>query len=122
MKKNVLEWTVFGISVAIIAAVGGLLLRQHFTAGQRPPHIVLTVGLPVPSSEGYSVPIHVRNEGDTSAEDVQIAVAWRSAEAEEVDLTIPYIPHRSSRRGWVMFSGDPGTARLEARVLGYREP
>ena len=122
MNKNVLEWTVFGVSVAIIAVVAGLLLHRHFTARGRPADIMLTVGLPVASSEGYSVPIDVRNEGDTAAEDVHIAVALRTGTAEESDLTIPYVPYRSSRRGWVMFSRDPGTARLDARVLGYREP
>lgn len=122
MKKNVLEWTVFGISVAIIAAVAGLLLHRHFTAGDRPVDIVLTVGPPVASRGGYSVPIDVRNDGDTSAEDVHIAVKLGGAAGEEADLTIPFVPYRSSRRGWVMFLGDPGTARLDARVLGYREP
>lgn len=121
MNKNLLEWTVFGVSVAVIATVAGLLLRQHFTAGHRPADIVLTVGQPVAAAQGYAVPIEVRNSGDTAAEDVQVSVALRSPEPEESDVTIPYVPYRSARRGWVMFSRDPGTARLDARVLSYRE-
>jgi len=122
MNKNLLEWTVFGVSVAIIGTVAGLLLHQHLTAGNRPAEIVLTVGQPVAAGQGYAVPIEVRNSGDTAAEDVQVSVTLQSAEPEESDVTIPYVPYRSSRRGWVMFSRAPGTARVEARVLGYREP
>ncbi len=33
MNKNRLEWTVFGISLAIILVVAGLLLNEHLTDG-----------------------------------------------------------------------------------------
>ncbi len=107
--------------MAVIATVTGLLLRQHFTAGHRPADIVVTVGQPVAAGQGYAVPIEVRNSGDIAAQDVQVSVTLRIPEPEESDVTIPYVPYHSTRRGWVMFSRDPGTARLEARVLGYRE-
>lgn len=122
MTKNVLEWTVFGVSVVVIGTVASVLLHRHFTAGHRPAEIVLTVGQPVAAGGAYAVPIEVHNSGDLAAEDVQVSVTLRSLEPEESDVTIPYVPYRSSRRGWVMFTRDPGTARLDARVLGYREP
>ena len=122
MKKNLLEWIVFGVSVAVIVTVAGLLLREHFTAGNRPAEIVLTVGQAVAAGQRYAVPIEVRNSGDTAAEDVQVSVTLQTPEPEKSDVTIPYVPSRSTRRGWVLFSRDPGTTRLEARVLGYREP
>jgi uncharacterized protein (TIGR02588 family) len=122
MNKNQLEWTVFGVSLAIILVVAGLLLNEHLTTGDRPADLTITVGAPVHVSEGYAVPLDLRNSGDTSAEDVHVSVTLGGAEPQESDVTFPYVPYRSARRGWVMFSRPPGTARLEARVLGYREP
>ena len=122
MNKNRLEWIVFGISLALIAIVAGLLVHEQLTTGNRPADIVLTLGTPVTSGNGHAVPIEVRNAGDTSAEDVHISVTLSGAQPETSDVSVPYLPYRSSRRAWVMFSRDPGTARLDARVLGYREP
>jgi len=121
MKKNLLEWTVFGISVALIATVAGLLLHEHFTSGDRPADLVIVVGQVEASGQGFAVPLDLRNNGDSSAEDVQISVTLQSVPPEQSDVTIPYVPYRSVRRAWVIFSREPGTARLDARVIGYRE-
>jgi uncharacterized protein (TIGR02588 family) len=122
MNKNRLEWTVFAISVTLILIVAGLLVYEEVTSLNRPADLTIVVGEPVAMAQGYAVPLDVRNSGDTSAEDVHVSVIVGGTEAEESDVTFPYVPYRSTRRGWVMFSRSPGTARLEARVLGYREP
>jgi len=122
MNKNLLEWTVFGVSVALIAVVAGLLLHQHFTTGDRPADLMVVIGQPVASGGGYAVPVDIRNGGDRSAEDVHVSITLPGAEPEARDLTMPYVPYRSTRSGWVVFSRDPASARLEGRVLGYREP
>ncbi len=121
MNKNLLEWTVFGISLAIIATVAGLLLHEHFTSGDRPADLVIVVGQAEASEQGFAIPLDVRNNGDASAEDVHVSVTLQIAPPETSDVTIPYVPYRSARRAWVMFSREPGTARLDARVIGYRE-
>ena len=122
MNKNLLEWTVFGVSAAVILAVAGLLVHEQITAGERPADLSIAVGAAVQVSEGFAVPLDLRNSGDTSAEDVHVSVILRGGETEESDVTFPFVPYRSARRGWVMFSRQPGAAHLEARVLGYREP
>jgi uncharacterized protein (TIGR02588 family) len=121
MKKNALEWTVFAISVAVIAVVAGLLIHAQITTGNGAPHLTVVVGRAEAAGAGYAVPLDVRNGGDTSAEDVEVTVTLQSVPPEQSDVTIPYVPYRSMRRAWVMFSRDPGTARLEARVISYRE-
>lgn len=121
MKKNLLEWTVFGVSLALISGVAGLLLHEHFTSGDRPAQLLVTAGRGERSGDGYVVPLEVRNSGDTSAEDVHIVVTLQGAPPEESEVTVPYVPYRSGRRAWVVFSRDPGAATLEARVIGYRQ-
>ena len=121
MKKNLLEWTVFGVSLTLIAIVAGLLLREHFTTGNGAPELIVMVGRPQASGQEYAIPVDVRNGGDTSAEDVQVTVTLQSVPPEQTEVTIPYVPYRSVRRAWVMFSRDPGSTRLDARVISYRE-
>lgn len=123
MNKNTLEWAVFAISLVLIAGVAGLLLRQQFTGGQSPPSIAVTAGAAVATAGGFAVPLDVRNEGDTTAEEVTVEVSlrWEGGE-ERAEATLPYVPYRSRRRAWVVFPRDPRDGRLATRVLGYREP
>jgi len=121
MKKNLLEWTIFGISLTLIAVVAGLLLREHLTRGNSAPDLMVEVGQAERSGQGYAIPLDVRNGGDTSAEDVEVTLTLQSVPPEQTDITIPYVPYRSVRRAWVMFSHEPGAARLDARVISYRE-
>jgi uncharacterized protein (TIGR02588 family) len=123
MNKNTLEWAVFALSLALIAGVAGLLLRQQFTGSHSPPSIAVTAGAAVATAGGFAVPLDVRNVGDTTAVGVTIDVSlrWEGGE-ERGEATLPYVPYRSRRRAWVVFRQDPRDGRLAARVLGYREP
>jgi uncharacterized protein (TIGR02588 family) len=123
MHKNLLEWTVFGCSLVLIGLVVGLLLHEHFTTGEGPAALAVTLGDPVAADGRYAVAVDVRNGGDTTAEDVHVRVALTGGGEEETsDVTLPYVPYRSQRRAWVTFSRAPASGRLAARVLGYREP
>lgn len=123
MKKNTLEWAVFGTSLVLIASVATLLLYQHFTGGDEPASLVTTIGSAVETAGGFAVPVEVRNEGDTTAEDVRLQATLKSESGIETgEALIPYVPYRSSRRAWIAFSGDPRAGHVTVRVLGYREP
>lgn len=44
-------------------------------------------------------------------------------EVETAELSIAFLPRRSTRNGWVTFTTDPATVeRIESHVLGYQEP
>ena len=123
VKKNSLEWTVFGVSIALTLTVFGALVYEQMATGDSPARIEITLGSPVASGPAYAVPVDVRNVGDTTAEDVQVTVTSRAGSGPETtDLVLPYVPYRSQRRAWVTFSHAPAAGQLDARVLGYREP
>jgi uncharacterized protein (TIGR02588 family) len=69
------------------------------------------------------VAVRVRNDGDTTAQEVAIeaTLTWPGG-SEQGEITLAYVPYHSHRRGWIVFSHDPRHARLDARVVGYREP
>lgn len=123
MKKNTLEWTVFGISLVLIVGVVILLVHEHFAGGDRPPSIAAHAGEAVATAGGYAVPIDVRNDGDTTAEDVHVEgeLTWAGG-IERGEAVLSFIPYRSQRRAWIAFSHDPRNGKLQVRVRGYREP
>lgn len=122
MKKNALEWTVFGMSAALIAAAVITLLHAHVTNAQRPPLLVVHLGEPVAQGNGFAVPLDVWNEGDTTAAAVQVEVILTRQEGEErSEVELAFVPRGSRRRAWVTFARFPAGA-LSARVLGYEEP
>lgn len=123
MKKNRLEWTVFGISLALILSVAGLLVYQEITGGDSPASLVARAGEARDTGDGYVVPVDVRNEGDTTAEEVQLEATLTWADGvERGEAVLPLVPYRSDRRVWIAFSHDPRDGEIRVRVLGYREP
>ena len=123
IKKNWLEWTVFGVSAALIALVIGFLIFESATIGDALPDIQVQTGTPEARTGHFAVPLEVTNKGDQTAEGVHIEVVLRSGGKEErADLEIAFLPRRGSREAWVTFKTDPRQGTLDARVLGYEKP
>ena len=123
MRKNWLEWTVFALSGALIAALVGTLLYSHVAGGRRPAALVIRVGDAVRQGATYAVPIDITNEGDTTAEDVRFEVVLSDGgTSERSEGGVAFVPHGSHRRAWVTFSRDPAGATLRPRVVAYQEP
>lgn len=123
VEKNALEWGVFAVSLALISAVVGVLLYTHFTSQNRPPSIRIVLGTPERSGDGYAVPLDVFNDGDVTAEEVEIEVVLAGDREERRSaVVLAFVPHGSHRRAWVGFAEEPRPGRLRARVVGYREP
>ena len=123
LEKNALEWTVFGVGLLLIMAMLGYLVREAFTTGSRPPLLVVDLGAPRAVAEGFQVPVTVANRGDKVAEGVSVTIALATtAEREEAVLNIPFLPHQSSREGWVKFRGDPRDGDLQVGPVAYAAP
>jgi uncharacterized protein (TIGR02588 family) len=123
IEKNALEWSVFAGSLALIALVVGVLSYAQITSGERPPSLRIVAGQPIPSGDDFAVPLDVFNDGDVTAEEVEIEVVLSAGGAEERSaVVIAFVPRGSKRRAWVGFKQDPSRAKLDTRVVGYREP
>lgn len=124
-KKNLLEWMVFGVSVAVIGGtvvlVSGGALRSH---GAASPDLRVQTLAPMRSSGGYTVPVIVRNDGTATAEEARIEVALVSdgRELEKAELIIAFVPRSSRRAGAVVFRRDPACCVVVGRVAGYETP
>lgn len=123
IEKNALEWSVFAVSLALIALVVGVLSYAQIAGHDRPPSLRIVTGQPRPSGEGFVVPLDVFNDGDFTAEEVEVEVTLTAGgAAERSAVVLAFVPHGSKRRAWVGFRNDPSRAKLETRVVGYREP
>jgi uncharacterized protein (TIGR02588 family) len=124
LKKNWLEWTVFAISLVLVLATLGYLVREALTTDDGPPDIGVTLGDPRPGSGGFLVPVVATNRGDQPAEDVQITVSLETADgsSHESVILIPHLPRESKRRGWATFAADPRSGRLRVSGVGFQAP
>ena len=123
--KNMLEWSVFAISALLIVAVLAILIREAMTEGNRPPLLRVTTGDALPDGHGgHRVPVTVRNDGDRTAAEAKIELALEEGgrEVERGEITLPFVPQRSSRTGWVVFKRDPKCCELLVRAIGYQQP
>ena len=123
-KKNALEWTVFGVSVAIIIATVAVLVVSELKPGERPPSLQIELGTPSPAGDRFRVPVRVQNSGEDTAEEARIEILLESDDGvvERAELSFAFVPRNSSREGWVVFSRDPRCCTIKARPVGYTKP
>ena len=124
-KKNALEWTVFGVSAVIIAAMVALLIHDATTSEEKAlPDLRVTLGEPAPRSGGYVVPVVVANVGDATAEQARIQIVLRSGKdvVEIAELMIAFVPRKSQREASVVFRRDPACCEMVAHTIAYETP
>lgn len=124
VAKNRLEWIVFGVSLVLVVATFGYLIREALTTSESPPDVVVELGEPRPGSGGFMVPVVASNRGGGTAEDVQISVTLDvpGAVSQESVLLVPFLPQASDRRGWVTFRSDPRSGTLRVSGVGFQSP
>jgi len=124
--KNPLEWTVFGVGLALLLVTVGALVWDAARAPGGPPDPAVSLGASRRTAGGtHRVPVVVVNRGGETAIGTQIEVVLHGAdggERERAELTLDYLPRGSRREAEVFFRGDPAGGRLAARVVGYQLP
>jgi uncharacterized protein (TIGR02588 family) len=122
-EKNRLEWAVFFASLVIIGAVIGTLVVFEVSRPDTPPDLQVRTSAVRQSGNGYAVGVLVDNRGGRAAASVHVEVVLGDGSGgERSELTLPYVPHGSTRSGEVMFTHAPRPGVMRARVLGYEIP
>ncbi len=125
LQKNWFEWIVFGVGLLLVVSTLSYLAYDAATLGDAPPSIEVRTGDTLQRPHNFIVPVTLVNHGDQTAEGVMVEVTLESGgeEKERAEFTVPFLPRRSTREGWVAFQTDPRTVQqLKARVLGYEKP
>jgi len=123
LDKNALEWTVFGIGLALVLGTLGYLVREAATTGSKPPDLVVQLGSPQRMTQGFQVPVTVYNRGDDVAEDASVTITVVSrAQREEAILNIAFLPNQARHQGWVIFRSNPRDGKLQVGPVVYASP
>ena len=124
LQKNWIEWLVFVLGLILVAGVLGFLAISSLSMGNAPPDLKIHLSPAQAEGKYFRVPVKIKNNGDQTAEGVQIEVVFNEGKANEETATFEaaFLPRHSSREGAVIFKTDPRTGTLEARVLGYEKP
>ncbi len=121
--KNALEWTVFGLSAALVLATIGLLIFAEIRREDGPPRLVVMTGTPSLHGGRTVIPVTVTNRGGSVAENVNVRICiGTSDDRREAGFTIDYIPRSATRKGAVSFAGSDPDIVPDCRVLGYGCP
>lgn len=105
-QKNILEWMVFYLSLALVLGIFSYLIYQtiHYVPGT--PDLLVTYK-PDPSSHApYRYHLTIKNNGQETAQEVQVELILEKdgKQLEIAAITLPFAPKESRREGWVNFS------------------
>ncbi|GAA5125753.1 hypothetical protein JIN84_14620 [Luteolibacter yonseiensis] len=121
--KNLLEWTVFGISSGLVLVTLTLLTLAAFGVEEGPAEMRAETGTPVSKDGWIRIPVTVKNNGERVAANVEVKVCLGHGEGKrEAGFTIDFVPRGGSRAGAVSFRETGEPAVVECEVIGYEEP
>jgi uncharacterized protein (TIGR02588 family) len=116
--KNALEWSVFALSLLLVAAMFAVLAVDAATWRGRPAALEASLGPAEKSAGGVRFPVHVINRGDLAAVDVQVEVA--ADDGSRARLIFDFVPGKGARRGSAVFSA--GVTRATVATISAAEP
>lgn len=123
-RTPICEWLAAGTGLVLTLTVIGYLIFDGVTAGDGPPELSV-VGAPAQAvAGGFVVPMTVRNDGATTAAEVEVrgTLERGGAVIEERRARFAHVPAEGEAMGGLVFETDPRTARLRLAAQGYAEP
>jgi uncharacterized protein (TIGR02588 family) len=116
------EWVTFVVACLILLGVVALVSIQ-LPDGDNPPLPVTEVGQVRRAGDQFVVPVVVRNDGDLTAENVQVIASLTiDEETVEGDQTVDFLAGEATHDLEFVFAEDPAGGELEVRVAGYSRP
>jgi len=120
-----MEWVLAGLSGVLLLAVVGYLGYEGLAHPDGPPQVVVRAGEPRPAAGGFLVEFTARNDGRTTAANVQVIGELGTPPdgiVERSEAVLDYVPKGSSRKGWLSFRRDPARHGLTVMVGGQTQP
>jgi uncharacterized protein (TIGR02588 family) len=123
--RSAAEWTTLTISLAVIAALVGLITYLYLSGEGEPAVIEVRPDLAsVRHVDGaYYLPVAVTNRGDRTAEDVRVTVTLTGEDGaqESAEVSFRFLAGGETGAATVVFRGDPARGTL-ASVVSYLNP
>lgn len=124
-KRTVTEWITFGAATCILSGIVGLVIYTGVTDKQQAPVLSVQTKQVTREANGkYHVPFEITNDGDKTAESVQILAELKiSNQVEETgEQQIDFLSSKEKEEGAFIFDTDPSKGKLKIRVASYKLP
>lgn len=123
--RSLAEQVSFSIAVLILAIVIGTVSYLWLGKQEKQPPKPVVILKPVQERSGqYHVPFELTNEGDDTAESVQVVAELqiKGAAPETGEQQIDFLSSHETESGAFIFSQDPRKGELTVRVASYKLP
>ena len=123
-KTPLWEWLIAAIGAVLILFVLGALVWEAVFESKSPPRIELRVKQTAPQGSGELVLIEAHNHGQQVASALKVRGVLRSGDTviESREVTIDYLPHRSSKIVGLFFSQPTAGHDLRLEPIGFVQP
>lgn len=124
-QKNLLEWTVFWVSLLLVVSIFGYLGYQAYSFKPSSPELQVEVKPDPTEQQPNRYHVLVRNKGGETATTVLVELELKEEgkPVEKIDLQMMFVPQESSREGWANFTRKPTTEKnVSAHVVSYQKP
>lgn len=122
-KRTPAEWVTLAVSSMILAVVLGAIAIQVPGSDELPAPTARVDGEPRQVDGRWFVPVEVGNDGDLTAENVQVSAELVvGAETFEAEQTVDFLSGGATQKLEFVFDEDPGAGELTVEVSGYRDP
>jgi uncharacterized protein (TIGR02588 family) len=124
--RSLAEQVSFGIASVVLASlIGAVCYLGLWKREQAPANPIITREQPLfKLSNQYHVPFELTNQGDVTAEAVQVIAELRSGGevVETGEQQIDFLSSHETESGTFIFSRDPLQGELVIRVASYKDP
>ncbi|MBW4602302.1 MAG: TIGR02588 family protein [Calothrix sp. FI2-JRJ7] len=124
-KRTIAEWITFGAATCILSGIVGLVIYTGLTDKQQAPILSVQTKEAIRQANGkYQVPFEITNDGDKTAESVQILAELKvNNEVEQTgEQQIDFLSSKEKEEGAFIFDTDPNNGELKIRVASYKLP
>ena len=116
------EWVTFGVAAVIVLGVIAAILSQ-VAATSSPPAPAVEVDAALERNGRYVVPVTLRNEGDETAQDVQVTATLTTDDGETTsDQVLDFLAGGEEEELEFVFEDDPEDGELVVEIGSYSLP
>jgi uncharacterized protein (TIGR02588 family) len=123
-REPLWQWGIGAAGGVLVLATLAYMAYESIAIRETLPQIALEVETVNKSGHGFLAMVVVSNSGGSTAAQLRVeATLMRDGRAIETgELTFPYVPARSHRRGGLYLTQEPGPGELKLRAVSFLEP
>lgn len=122
-SRSTAEWATFAVSSLVLLTLLGAIALEAARSDDPAAPVAAVDGAVERRRGQFHVPVSVRNQGDATAEAVQVLVSLDiDGETTDADQTVDFLAGGDRQELVFVFDDDPADGELRVRVTGFTVP